>query len=74
MKIVKQRNLYITIYTAMNLNLRVVYIQNFLYEWNFNLFEGEENKHMGNNQIVQRFNPMKIKIINLYFHVNIAMC
>lgn len=44
MKIVKQRNLYITIYTAMNLNLQVVYIQNFLNEWNFNLFEGEENK------------------------------
>lgn len=64
----------------MNLNLQVVYIQNFLNEWNFNLFEGEENKgitywkHMENNQIVQRFNPMKIKIINLYFHVNIAMC
>lgn len=46
----------------------------------YNLFEGEENKgityckHMGNNQIVQRFYPTKIKIINLYFHVNIAMC
>lgn len=44
MKIVKQRNLYITRYTAMNLNLQVVYIQKFLNEWNFNLFEGEENK------------------------------
>lgn len=31
-------------------------------------------ENMGNNQIVQRFNPTKIKIINLYFHVNIAMC
>lgn len=29
MKIVKQRNLYITRYTAMNLNLQVVYIQKF---------------------------------------------
>lgn len=64
----------------MNLNLQAVYIQNILNEWNFNHFEGEENKgiiywkHMGNNQIVQRFYPTKIKIINLYFHVNIAMC
>lgn len=64
----------------MNLNLQVVYIQNFLNEWNFFLFEGEENKgitywkHIGNNQIVQRFNPTKIKIINLYIHVNMGIC
>lgn len=64
----------------MNLNLRVVYTQHFWNEWNFNLFEGEENKgitywiDMGNNQIVQRFNPVKIKIINLYIHVKMGIC